>query len=143
MSDFTPLPALLGGLLIGLAAAMLLLTHGRIAGVSGLYGQLFTRNAEGRALAAWFCVGLTGSGVLLALVHPATFPDVPARPLGLTVAAGLLVGYGTRLGNGCTSGHGVCGISRFSLRSIAATCTFMITGALTVWIVRRWLGAAP
>lgn len=137
MHDFTPLPALFGGLLIGLAAAMLLLTHGRVAGVSGLYGQLFTRDRDGRALAAWFVVGLVGSGVVVGSVWPAAFPALASRSTGLTIVAGLLVGYGTRLGNGCTSGHGVCGIGRFSVRSIVATCTFVLTGALTVFALGR------
>lgn len=137
MHDFTPLPALLGGLLIGLAAAMLLLTHGRVAGVSGLYGQLFTRDRNGRALAAWFVLGLVGSGVVLGVVWPGAFPVLASRPTGVTVVAGLLVGYGTRLGGGCTSGHGVCGVSRFSVRSIVATCTFIATGALTVFALGR------
>lgn len=136
MHDFTPLPALLGGLLIGLASALLLLTHGRIAGISGLYGQLFTRDRAGRALAAWFVLGLVGSGFFVGQLWPSAFAQAPARGLGLTVLAGLLVGFGTRLGSGCTSGHGVCGISRFSVRSIVATCTFMLTGGLTVLALR-------
>lgn len=136
MHDLTPLPSLLGGILIGLAAAILLLSHGRIAGISGLYGQIFTRDRSGRALATCFVLGLVLSGVVVGFVHPRSFADVPARPLGLTLIAGLLVGFGTRLGNGCTSGHGVCGVGRFSIRSIAATCTFLLTAIVTVLLVR-------
>lgn len=137
MHDFTPLPALVGGLLIGLAAALLLLGHGRIAGISGLYGSLLQKPFKNHTLAAAFVIGLVASGVVMTRLHPTAFPVAPTRSLGLTVAAGLLVGYGTQLGNGCTSGHGVCGIGRFSVRSMVATLVFMLTAGLTVLLLAR------
>jgi uncharacterized membrane protein YedE/YeeE len=131
---------LLGGALIGLSASLLLLANGRVAGISGVVGLLL---APVRGDIAWrvlFFGGLLAGGLLLAWLHPVSFaPPVflsAGRVAGL-VAAGLLVGFGTRLGNGCTSGHGVCGISRGSARSFAATLTFMATGILTVFLVRH------
>lgn len=137
MHDLTPLPSLLGGLVIGLASAMLVFTHGRIAGISGLYGSVLSPRSASRALGVAFVLGLLGSGMLMAWLRPASFPTGPVRSLGLTVLAGLMVGYGTRLGNGCTSGHGVCGIGRLSVRSIVATLTFMLTAGLTVLVLAR------
>ncbi len=139
MHDFTPLPALLGGALIGLSASLLLLTHGKITGISGIVGGLLARGTPDLAYRAWFLAGLLAAGGLLALLYPAAFASAgaPGAPPWLIVIAGLLVGYGTRLGNGCTSGHGVCGLSRFSPRSLAATLTFMATGAAAVFVVRH------
>ncbi|MBX3228085.1 MAG: YeeE/YedE family protein [Labilithrix sp.] len=134
MHDFTPIPALIGGVLIGLAASILLYTHGKVAGISGIFGSLFLRG-QATALRVSFVLGLLASGLLAALAAPGAFADAPARPLGLTVAAGLLVGFGTRLSGGCTSGHGVCGSSRLSARSLAATLTFIASGAATVFVV--------
>jgi hypothetical protein len=91
---------------------------------------------------ALFVTGMVGGGIGLALVHPAVFQPGVARPPLALVAAGVLVGFGTRMGTGCTSGHGVCGVSRLSRRSIVATVTFMATGALTVFVCRHLLGAA-
>ncbi len=141
MNEFTPWSALAGGALIGLAASVLLLTNGRVAGVSGMLGGLI---APVRGEVAWraaFLVGLVGAGAVLALLSPGQFG---ASPRGLPVVglAGILVGIGTRLGNGCTSGHGVCGLSRRSPRSLVATLTFMATGALTVWVFRLLGGAS-
>ena len=137
MHDFTPLPALIGGLLIGLASALLLLTHGRIAGISGLYASMLDRRSSLRALGTAFVFGLVVMGLVMSWVRPESFPAGPVRSVGLTIAAGLIVGYGTRLGNGCTSGHGVCGIGRFSARSIVATLTFMLTAGLTMFVVGK------
>jgi len=131
MHDFTPVPALLGGILIGLAVSLVLLTHGRAAGISGLWAGVL-RPSQDRSFRVWFFAGLIGAGLVVRALFPQAFGAGSAAPLGLTVAAGLLVGYGTRLGGGCTSGHGVCGNSRFELRSIAATVTFMLTGALAI-----------
>lgn len=134
------LPPLLGGALIGLSASLLLLANGRVAGISGVVGSLL---APVRGDIAWrllFFGGLVTGGLLLARLRPGSFAapaPLSAGGVALLVAAGLLVGLGSRLGNGCTSGHGVCGISRGSVRSIAATLTFMATGVLTVFLARH------
>ncbi|ACY14888.1 YeeE/YedE family protein [Haliangium ochraceum] len=143
MTEFTPIASTLGGVLIGLSAALLLLSHGKIAGISGITGGLMHRPPPGDI--AWrvaFVAGLVGTGALLGLLWPSAFHMTLQRSPALLVVAGLLVGFGTRLGNGCTSGHGVCGISRLSPRSMVATATFMATGALTVFAVRVWFGGA-
>lgn len=139
-SAFTPWTALAGGALIGLAAALLVLAGGRIAGISGIVGALL-RPARGEF--AWrlaFVLGLLGAPLLYALWGRLPLSRIDAGPLAL-VAAGLLVGYGTRLGGGCTSGHGVCGLSRLSLRSLAATLAFMGAGFATVFVLRHLWGA--
>jgi uncharacterized protein len=143
MNDFTPLPALLGGALIGLAASLLLLTHGKVAGISGLYGGLLRRGTSDRAFRFWFLAGLILAGAAVRLVFPAAFATTWSAALPVTLAAGLIVGFGTQLGNGCTSGHGVCGISRLSVRSLVATGTFMATGFVTVFVTRHLLGGGP
>jgi uncharacterized membrane protein YedE/YeeE len=126
-----PLHGLIGGLLIGLAGALMLLGLGRIAGVSGIAARASGLSADMPLGTAWaFLVGLPIGALLIARTtdwHPASFASTP-----LLVAAGLLVGFGTRLGSGCTSGHGVCGISRLSQRSLVATATFIIAGVVTV-----------
>lgn len=139
MNNFTPIPSLVGGILIGLSASLLLLSHGKIAGISGILGGLLSPGTEDRSYRFWFLGGLLGAGLLLAQVYPGAFPSTSSTPLGAVALAGLLVGYGTRLGNGCTSGHGVCGLSRFSARSLAATLTFMGTGAVAVFVTRHLL----
>jgi uncharacterized protein len=126
---------LLGGLLIGLAASLALLGHGRIAGISGTLGRLFT--SQGREFRLPFLGGLLVVGVAGALLWPAAF-GAPVSDTTTLAIAGLLVGVGTSLGNGCTSGHGVCGLSRRSPRSLVATLTFIVTGMLTVAIVGAW-----
>ena len=131
----TVLAALGGGALIGASASLLLLAHGRIAGVSGVLGMLLRGGTPDRDWRLGFLVGLVASGVVAALAFPSAVTASPVA-LPLVAAAGLLVGFGTRLGNGCTSGHGVCGISRLSRRSLVATVTFMLAGALTVIVVR-------
>jgi uncharacterized membrane protein YedE/YeeE len=125
--------ALLGGAMIGGAGALLLLTHGRIAGISGIVGSLLPPAAPDRRWRLAFVGGLLAAGVVGAIVAPAAI-GASVRALPVVVVAGLLVGFGTRLGSGCTSGHGVCGLSRFSMRSLIAVATFMTTGALTAWI---------
>ena len=133
---FTPWTSLAGGLLIGLAAAAFVLFNGRIAGISGILGGLL-RPARGDI--AWrvaFLAGLVGAPILYGLVAILPLATVDAGT-GTLVAAGLLVGLGTRYGAGCTSGHGVCGISRGSPRSLAATAVFMFAGFVTVYIVRH------
>jgi uncharacterized membrane protein YedE/YeeE len=125
--------AVLGGMMIGAASSLLLLTHGRIAGISGVLGSLLERETSDRAWRIAFVAGLVGAGAIAAFVAPTAIgSQVASAPV--LVIAGLLVGYGTQLGRGCTSGHGVCGISRWSVRSLVAVATFMTTGALTAII---------
>lgn len=139
MSQFTPLSSFAGGTLIGVAAALLLVANGRIAGISGIVGGLLRRPAGDTAWRALFVAGLLGGGVVLQLVRPSAIgPSLVGVPL--LVVAGLLVGFGTSMGSGCTSGHGVCGIGRLSPRSIVATVTFMLAGAVTTYVLRHLLG---
>ena len=128
--------ALLGGALIGLASMVLLLGHGRIAGISGIAGGLLQRTTIDRAWRLAFVGGLAAAGLVAALGAPAAIGP-PVRSIGAVVVAGWLVGFGTRLGSGCTSGHGVCGLSRWSRRSLIAVATFMTTGAITAMIAGR------
>lgn len=140
MHNFTPYSALIGGALIGLAAALMLLLSGRIAGVSGIVGSLL-RPAKGDW--GWRLAFVAGLVVAPLLVQWATDKPVSITidsNLALLVSAGLLVGFGTSLGSGCTSGHGVCGISRLSPRSILATVVFMAAGAATVYVMRHVVG---
>lgn len=132
--------AALGGVLIGLASALLLLFNGRIAGISGIAGGLFSPARGDAAWRAAFVGGLIVGGLLLHAMLPSALGPPVVAGLGAPILAGLLVGFGTRLGNGCTSGHGVCGMARGSMRSIAATLTFMVTAALTVYVVRHVIG---
>jgi uncharacterized protein len=135
--DFTPLPALLGGMLIGVAASVLLLFNGRTAGISGIVGGLvLPRRGEVRWRVS-FVAGLVAGGLILHALAARTMALALDAPLVVVVVAGMLVGVGTSLGNGCTSGHGVCGISRGSVRSLSATLTFMAAGAVTVFVVRH------
>ena len=138
---FTPWRSLVGGALIGLAAAILVVANGRIAGISGILGGLLrpARNDWGWRLA--FVVGLLAAPTVYALVAPLAVPRIEAGTAVLVIA-GLLVGFGTRLGSGCTSGHGVCGLARMSPRSLAATLGFMAAGFATVFVVRHLLAAA-
>jgi len=140
MTEFTPIASLLGGLLIGAAAALLLLANGRVAGISGIAGGSVSAVRGDRLWRALFLVGLPLGAGLVSLGFEGT--GVPQAPPVLLVAGGLLVGYGTQLGSGCTSGHGVCGMARGAKRSIAATGTFMVAGAVTVFAVRHLLGSA-
>ncbi len=140
MHNFTPYSALIGGALIGLAAALMLLLSGRIAGVSGIVGSLL-RPAWGDW--GWRLAFVAGLVVAPLLVQWATDKPVSINidsNLAVLVSAGLLVGFGTSLGSGCTSGHGVCGISRLSPRSILATVVFMAAGAATVYVMRHVVG---
>ena len=141
-ASFTPVRSLLGGVLIGLSAATMLLGPGRIAGITGILGGALRGRAGDLAWRLWFLLGLVGGGVVLGRIWPAAFQGQLARSGLWFAAAGLLVGFGTRLGNGCTSGHGVCGVGRLSPRSLVATAVFILTGAITVFVVRHLLGAA-
>ena len=134
--------ALLGGALIGLSVSLLLFTHGRAAGISGLWAGLLAPTVPDRAFRLWFFGGLVVGGVAMHFALPTAFGGPIPGTLITAGIAGLLVGYGTRLSGGCTSGHGVIGISRFNVRSIVATVTFMAAGAVTVFAVRL-LGGAP
>ncbi|HEY1181853.1 MAG TPA: YeeE/YedE family protein [Rhodocyclaceae bacterium] len=134
--QFTPYLSLGGGLLIGLAAAVLLLFNGRIAGISGIVGGLF--QGGDRAWRAAFILGLLLAPGIWVLFAPLPATDVAGTPL-LLIVAGLLVGFGSRLGSGCTSGHGVCGLSRLSLRSLVATLSFMGAAMATVFVARHLL----
>ena len=136
MEHFTPVQALVGGLLIGTAATLTLWTSGRIAGISGiLAGSLFQKGQEALWRGLFLC-GLLLGGATYSLFNGGLEIETEATPL-MTILAGLLVGFGTRMGNGCTSGHGVCGIARFSRRSLVATITFMMVAMLTVWVIRH------
>ncbi|HET8996336.1 MAG TPA: YeeE/YedE thiosulfate transporter family protein [Acetobacteraceae bacterium] len=142
MTHFTPVAALLGGALIGLATALLWIGNGRIAGISGIVGRGATQSAKPEW--PWrlaFLAGLIAAPRLYALVAGRAPHLLLALHPALLVPAGLLVGFGTRLGNGCTSGHGVCGLARLSPRSIAATALFLGTALLTVFLIRHGLGA--
>lgn len=126
--------AALGGLMIGAASALLLLTHGRIAGISGIVGTLVHAPEPDRAWRLAFLGGLGAAGAIAGVAAPAAVGG-PVRSLFTVILAGLLVGFGTRLGSGCTSGHGVCGLSRWSARSLVAVVTFVTTAAITAMIV--------
>jgi uncharacterized protein len=132
--------ATIGGGLIGLAASMLLFFNGRIAGVSGITGSLFLNKIKDVNWRWAFLGGLFASGVLLALVAPETMQVPNNRDLIWMPIAGVIVGFGTRMGNGCTSGHGVCGITRFSIRSIFATVTFLGTGMVVATLIQMTIG---
>lgn len=136
---FTPWSSLAGGVLIGIAAAMFSLLNGRIAGISGVLGGLLKPRAGDIGWRVAFIAGLVSAPLLYLLVAEVPRPQIDAGYAAL-VLAGLLVGIGTRYGSGCTSGHGVCGLSRFSARSLAATASFMGAGFLTVYITRHLFG---
>lgn len=133
------LSALTGGVLLGLAATLLLWSHGKVAGISGIVGSGLLDGGKSRSDAVPFLVGLFLPGIAAGLLMPSLIGNSAVGTPGV-IAAGLLVGYGTRLGSGCTSGHGICGISRLSPRSLVATATFMATGAATVWIMKNLVG---
>lgn len=131
--------ALIGGALIGLSASIVLLLFGKIAGISGILGSA-VREGSDRTFPFAFLGGLIFAGWMFAVLRPEFFGGTISRS-GLTlIAAGLLVGFGARMGGGCTSGHGVCGISRLSMRSVVGTMTFIATGALSVFVVQHLLG---
>jgi uncharacterized protein len=143
MTNFTPVSAVLGGLLIGFASLLLVLLNGRVAGISGIVGGAARASRDDLAWRGAFVLGLIVAP--LAYVGIGGFgTTVAITPSLVTLAAaGLFVGFGTRLSNGCTSGHGVCGIARFSPRSLGATVIFMIAAGLTVFLVRHVVGGAP
>jgi uncharacterized membrane protein YedE/YeeE len=142
--NFTPLTALLGGIFMGLSAAILMLFNGKIAGISGISKGIISKNStslEDRRWRIFFVGGLLIGGALMVLIIPETTAKVRTFNLFQVMIAGLLVGIGTALGNGCTSGHGICGLGRKSLRSLIAVITFMGAGFLTVYILFHVINA--
>jgi uncharacterized membrane protein YedE/YeeE len=137
---FTPFTALTGGALIGIAVSLFLLLTGRVTGISGIVGGLLTPRPGDVLWRALFVAGLVTGGIAASFIMPEQVAFDVSRSQTAIVVAGLLVGFGTRLGNGCTSGHGVCGISRFSTRSIVSTLTFMATGMITAVVVGQFFG---
>jgi uncharacterized membrane protein YedE/YeeE len=138
MTTFTPLAGLIGGLMIGLAAAAYLLLLGRIAGISGMLETMLRPGTGGSGVAFAFILGLPLGAGTMALLMPGVLSPLDVRGgIGVLIVAGLLVGFGTRLANGCTSGHGVCGLPRLSMRALAATCIFMGAAAATVFVARH------
>lgn len=139
MQNFTPFSALLGGALIGISAVMLLWCNGRIAGISGIMSGLLTTSGANRHWRIAFLLGLMLGAALWQSVTPQLFVPRQNYPVWLIVSGGLLVGLGTRLSSGCTSGHGICGIALMSRRSLVATLTFMACGLLSVYLLRHFL----
>ena len=139
MENFTPWSALAGGALLGLSASLLMLFTGKIAGISGIIGGLLKPQKGEFQWRLAFVLGMFSSAFILA-PFAIELPEFTSQPLIYIVIAGLLVGFGTRLGNGCTSGHGIIGMGRFSKRSIVATCIFMIVAAVVV-LIRQQFGA--
>lgn len=142
MTEFTPLASLVGGALIGLSAVLLMAWEGRIAGISGIAGRLLPPYRDGALLSRLgFVIGLVAAPLAYVLATGAPVLQAVSSNVPLMVVAGLLVGFGSVYGNGCTSGHGVCGLSRLSPRSLVATLVFMATGFATVFLVRHVIGA--
>ncbi|AGW90135.1 YeeE/YedE family protein [Cupriavidus sp. DF5525] len=139
LANFTPGLSLVGGLIIGAAAAVLVLFNGRIVGISGIFGGLLSLPRNDMAWRLTFLAGLVGAPVISSLLGKPAIADIQAS-WGEILVAGFLVGLGTRYASGCTSGHGVCGISRGSIRSLVATLTFMVAGFLTVFVQRHLIG---
>ena len=141
MTEFTPFASLVGGMMIGLSAVLLMLLEGRIAGISGMVGRLLPPYCDSAFFSRFgFIAGLVAAPLVLALATGATVQQTVSSNVLLMVAAGLLVGFGSVWGNGCTSGHGVCGLSRLSTRSFVATAVFMGTAFVTVFVVRHVVG---
>ncbi len=141
MYDLSPLPAFAGGILIGVSASVLLWLNGRIAGISGIARNvLWAQSSSDRSWRLLFLVGLILGGLIYVLLFPNSVVPRQGYPMLLIAAAGLLVGIGTAMSGGCTSGHGVCGLGRVSVRSLAATLTFLLTGIVTVYLLRHVIG---
>ncbi len=142
MENFTPISALLGGALIGLSVSLLLLLNGRMAGISGIMNGLFSAPKKEEVWRGLFLLGLVLGAVIFQLITDDSLQLRQGYPILLIVLGGFLVGVGTRMGSGCTSGHGICGIANFSIRSITATITFMLSGMVTVFVLKHLLGVA-
>jgi len=134
-AHFTPLSALLGGSLIGLASLLLLLVNGRISGISGITGQLMNKPSPSNYWSWVFIAGMLVGAVVGVSANNLTAPEIDSSWLAVIVS-GLLVGAGTKIGSGCTSGHGVCGIGRLSVRSIVATLTFLVSGIISLYLTK-------
>lgn len=140
MENFTPISALLGGALIGISVSLLLLFNGRMAGISGIMNGVFSAPKKEEVWRTLFLVGLIIGAALFQFLTQDSLSAREGYPLWLIIIGGFLVGFGTRLGSGCTSGHGICGIANFSIRSIGATLTSMASGMLTVFILKHLVG---
>lgn len=146
MENFTPVPALVGGILIGLSATLLWVVNGRTAGISNIAGGMYPVRRGDELWRIVFLIALPVGAWIGFQIGPHVFAEVPASlpvvelPTVWLIASGLLVGIGTRVGRGCTSGHGICGLARFSVRSVVAVATFMGTAMATVFIVRHVIG---
>jgi uncharacterized membrane protein YedE/YeeE len=140
LENFTPISALLGGALIGISVSLLLLFNGRMAGISGIMNGVFSAPKKEEVWRTLFLVGLIIGAALFQFLTQDSLSAREGYPLWLIIIGGFLVGFGTRLGSGCTSGHGICGIANFSIRSIGATLTFMASGMLTVFILKHLVG---
>lgn len=134
------LMALAGGALIGLAASLMLVFNGRVTGISGIVNGVLGGISKDGFWRVTFLAGLLVGGAVMGVMHPELFENTTGRSMGMVVLAGLIVGFGTVMGSGCTSGHGVCGLARFSIRSLLATVTFMIVGILTATALKYWMG---
>ncbi|HHX8290320.1 TPA: YeeE/YedE family protein [Vibrio diabolicus] len=134
MLNVIPWESLFGGLLLGLSATILLLVNGKIAGISGIMNGIMSPKKGDYSWRLLFAVGMIAGGLISVLMLGVAVPSTANLSLGMVIAAGLLVGIGTRLGNGCTSGHGICGMGRLSKRSVVATCVFMVVAGLTVFV---------
>jgi uncharacterized membrane protein YedE/YeeE len=141
MTEFTPVAALIGGALIGLSAVLLMLSLGRIAGISGILAGCLTLADADKAWRLWFLAGLVAAPLVGSWIGLPTVQPVMPSNWTLVIVAGALVGFGTRYGGGCTSGHGVCGIARLSPRSMVATVVFMAVAIVVVFVIRHGLGA--
>lgn len=142
MENFTPISALLGGALIGLSVSLLLLLNGRMAGISGIMNGLFSAPKKEEIWRGLFLLGLIIGAMMFQSLTNNSLSLRQNYPLILIIIGGFLVGVGTRMGSGCTSGHGICGIANFSIRSISATITFMLSGMVTVFILKQFVGVA-
>jgi uncharacterized membrane protein YedE/YeeE len=139
VENFSPVSALTGGALIGISATLLLLFNGRMAGISGIMNGVFNSPRSETVWRLAFLAGLVIGAFLFKLIVPGFFTMRQGYPLGLLAAGGFLVGFGTRMSNGCTSGHGICGLANLSPRSLLATLTFMAGGIVTVYFIRHVL----
>lgn len=142
MTEFTPLQSLVGGLFIGIGAVVLWIGNGRVAGISGIVAGLLGASGVAQAWRWLFVLGIVAGAALTVSSGPELPPPSIQASMPILLIAGVLVGLGTRLGSGCTSGHGVCGLARASSRSLLATCVFMAVAAGTVFVVRHLLGGA-
>ncbi len=143
MENFTPYTAFAGGILIGLSVTIMLLFNGRVTGISGMLSGLLTLKVGEWVSNLVFLLGMIMAVFIFNQFFPNTFSLRTDFPVSLLIIGGFLVGFGTRMGGGCTSGHGICGISRLSLRSVIATVIFMFSGAISVFIIRHLIGINP